>query len=112
MNTIPSMPLNQNRISPYHHPHGHYSTQLIRCFLHIKYRPLLLASNSIILQHSAINPSILPLNLQHRLWRNSFENKVIVAVWAVFVTFLELFSIFPEGFFTLFAGKGLVLLES
>lgn len=98
---------NQTPFHPIIHPHGHYSTQLIRCFLHIENRPLLLGSNPIILQHSAINPSILTLNLQHGLWCNGFEHKVVIAVWAVFVAFLEFFSIFSEGFFALFAGKGL-----
>ena len=92
-------------ISP--HPHRRYSTQLVRCFLHIENRPLLLASNPIILQHSAINSSILTLNLQHGLWCNGFEHKVVIAVWAVFVAFLKFFSIFSEGLFALFAGKRL-----
>jgi hypothetical protein len=83
------------------------STQLIRSLLHIKDRPLLLPSNTIVLQHPAIDSCVFSLDLQHWLWGDSFENKVIIAVWTVLVTFLELFCIFPEGFLTLFAGKSL-----
>lgn len=84
------------------------STQLVRCFLHIEYRPLLLPSYPIIPQHPTILPSILALKVQHRLWRKCFQDIVIIAMWAVLVAFLELLGVFSEAFLTFLARECLV----
>ena len=97
------MPLNQIsllRITVFSH-----STQLIWRLLDIKNCPLFLAPNSVILNHPAINSCIFTLKFQHWLWCNSFENEVIVAMWAILVGFFEFCSILSEGFFALFAGE-------
>ncbi len=103
----PLMPLSRTPTSMKSRIYPWCSTQLIRRLLDIKDRPLLLPSNPIILQHPAIDSRILSLNLQHRLWRNSFKDEVVIAMWAVLVTFLEFFGIFSEGFLALLAGKSL-----
>lgn len=97
------MPLNQTIISC---PKPRtLSSQLIRRLLNIEYSSLLLASNSLILQHPIVDSRILSLKLEHRLWRDSFKDKVVIAVWAVFIAILELRSVLSEGLFALLAGE-------
>jgi|SRR6266536_631643 len=81
------------------------STQFIRRLLDIEYCPLLFTPNPIILDHPAVNTCIFTFELQHWLWRNGFENEMIVAVWAIFIGFFEFCRIFAESFLALFAGE-------
>jgi len=78
-------------------------SQLVGCFLDIKYRPLLLTLNAIILQHPTVYSRILSLKFYHGLWRYGFKDEVIITMWAVLVAFFELLGIFAETLFALLA---------
>lgn len=81
------------------------STQFVRSLLDIKDRPCLLSFDSVVLNHPTILSNILALKLQDRFWCNSFQNEVVIAMWTVFITFFELFSIFPESFLAFLADE-------
>ena len=84
-----------------------HSTQLIRCILDVEYGSGFLLPLPVIDQHPVIDSSILALKFQHRLWCLGFQNKMIVTVRAVLVTFFKFCGIFSEGLLALFADEGL-----
>jgi hypothetical protein len=62
-----------------------------------------------ILQYSIIDPNVLALNFQNRFGCHSFNYEVIIAVWAVFITFFEILCIFPEALLAVLTRKSLVV---
>lgn len=80
----------------------------MRSILDIENSPQLLGLDPIVLEHPAINPRVLALELQPSLWRYSFQHIVIIAVRAVFVAVLKLLGVFAESFLALLACEGLV----
>lgn len=47
---------------------------------------LFLCSDPIVLQHAGVNADIFAFNVQYRFWCFSLKDKVIITVWAVFIT--------------------------
>lgn len=64
---------------------------------------LLLRLHPLVLQHARILPHILALDLQPRLGLHSLDQKVVVAVRAVFVALVKLGHVFAEALFAFLA---------
>jgi hypothetical protein len=56
-------------------------------------------------QHLVIDPHVFALDGKGGLGRFRVDDKVVIAVGAVFVAILEFLSVFAKAFFALFAGK-------
>lgn len=83
------------------------STEFIRRLLYIENTSLFLLPYALVLQHSAIDPCILALNLQHWFRSHGFNHEMVIAVWAVLIRLFELLCVFAEGLFALLAGEDL-----
>jgi hypothetical protein len=64
--------------------------------------------DTIVLQHSIIDPDILSLNFQNWLRSHSFNDKVIITVRTVLVTLFKLLRVFSKAFLAFLARKCLV----
>lgn len=124
-------------------PLSHPTPAVVVCFIHLPIplfrlpKPigsvpnvedclLLLLPQAVILQHPGVDPYILALNLQSRLRRQSIEDKVVITMRTVLITFylslsaprrdvhgggfkpfLEFLRIFPETLLAFLTRKGL-----
>jgi len=66
---------------------------------------LLIRTNAIVLEHSAVHPCIITLHLQIGFRCYGVENEVVVTVGAIFVALLEFSGIFAEAFFAFFCTR-------
>lgn len=60
---------------------------------------------ALILDHAGVFAEIVTLDAESGMWGLCFENKMIVAVRAVFVALIKLLNVFAEALFALFASK-------
>ncbi len=66
-------------------------------------------SRSVVLQELVVHAGIVAFDGERRFGNLGFNDKVVVAVRAVFVAVLELLCIFAEAFFALFASESHVV---
>ena len=81
------------------------STQSFAGLLQVPNGLLLFLAHTLVLDETGVLSDILTLNLQSSLRRLCFKDKVVVAVWAVFVALFKLLNVLAESLFALFACK-------
>lgn len=80
---------------------GH-SVEFVRHVLGCKKTPLWFLFDSVVLQHSIINPRIFTFNSNHSLRLLRFNDILVIAMWAILIRFLILCHVLSEGFLALF----------
>lgn len=81
------------------------STQSLAGLFQVPDGLLLFLAHTLILDKTSVLSNILTLDLQSSLRRLCFEDKVVVAVWAVLVTLFKLLNVLAESLFAFFARK-------
>lgn len=79
------------------------STQSLACLFQVPDGLLLFLAYTLVLDETSVLSYILALDLQSSLRCLCFEDKVVVAVRAVFVALFKLLDVLAESLFALFA---------
>ena len=109
--TCKSFPYLKRRVMQPRHPTMIRSSEGLAKFiwriLDIKYTPFWSLTCAFILEHARVQARILSFDLQPCLGRHSVEDKVVVAMRAVFVRLFELAAILAEAFLAFLASEDL-----
>lgn len=81
------------------------STQSLAGLFQIPDGLLLFFTHTLVLDETRVLSDILTFDLQSGLRRLCFEDKVVVAVWAVLVALFKLLNVLAESLFAFFARK-------
>lgn len=80
--------------------------KLVRVLVWVEHGRPRIVLESVVFQHAAVHPDVVTLDRERWLRHGGLDNKMVVAVWAVFIRLLEVLRILPKTLLALLACKG------
>lgn len=90
---------------PFYHRTLRSLAERVRIIRRVEYRAETFLFRSLVLEHLVIHTGIVALNRKRRFRCLGLDDKVVVAMGAVFVAVVKFLGVFAEAFFALFASK-------